>query len=209
MADVVLDQEAPPTPVGGTVNTLFPHSSTGQYSEQNNAGFVRTLHGLHNSNTADVVANAVDTYLTGSNLAIPSHKLQVNTKFTWVMAITKTAAGVATPIWRIRIGTAGSVADTARLTLTGPAQTGVIDTAYVTVEVTVRAIGASGVISGVLTLTHNLDATGFANIGSPTLVATSAAFDTTTAGLIIGISVDPGALGVWTHTIVDADAWNI
>jgi hypothetical protein len=209
MADIVLDQEAPPTATGGAVNTLFPHSSTAQYAEQNNAGYVRTLHGLHNSNTADVVANAADTYLTGSNLAIPSHKLQVGTKFTWVMAVTKTNAGVATPIWSIRVGTAGSVADTALLTLTGPAQTAVPDTAYITVEVTVRSIGASGVISGVLTLTHNLDATGFANIGSPTLVATSAGFNTTTAGLIIGISVNPGALGVWTHTIVDADAWNI
>lgn len=209
MADLLFDEQSAPSTPSSATNELFPHTSSKQWAEKNSNGVVRTLHGLHNSNTADVVANAADTYLTGSSIAIPSHLLQVGTKFTWVMAVTKTNAGTATPIWSIRVGTAGSVADTAQLTLTGPAQTAVPDTAYITVEVTVRSIGAAGVISGVLTLTHNLDATGFANIGSPTLAATSAGFNTTTAGLIIGLSVNPGASGVWTHTIVDADAWNI
>jgi hypothetical protein len=209
MADLLVDEQAPAaTPAGGT-NLLFPHSSNKQWASKDSTGFVRTLHGIKNTNTADVVANAVDTYLTGSNLAMPSHGMQATTIFRFVFAVTKTAAGVATPIWRVRIGTAGSTADAAILTFTGPAQTGVADTAYIVVDVNVRSIGAAGVISGVLTLSHNLDATGFANIGTPTLVVTSAGFNTAAANLIVGVSVDPGALGVWTHTLVIAEAFNL
>jgi hypothetical protein len=85
----------------------------------------------------------------------------------------------------------------------------VIDTAYVVVDVVVRSIGAAAVITGVFTLTHNLDATGFANIGTPTLQATSAGFDSTVANLIVGMSVNAGAAAVWTVTQVMAEAWNI
>jgi hypothetical protein len=74
-----------------------------------------------NSNNADQTANAADTYLTGGNLSIAG-RLQTITRMHWLVTATKTAAGIATPIWNVRFGTAGSTADTTRLTFTGLAR---------------------------------------------------------------------------------------
>lgn len=157
---------------------------------------------LVNANISDVVATGVDTYLTGSNLLIPTAGLKAKTVLRWRFYITKTAAGVVAPIWSVRVGLAGSVADVARLTFTGVAQTAAADTAEVIIEAILRNIGAAGVLAGGLTMHHNLAATGFANQGATVLQVTSAGFDTTPANLIIGVSVDPGAAGVWTHQCV-------
>ncbi len=163
---------------------------------------------VRNWNIADVVANAADTYLSG--LAIPAGLLlQIGTTVKWRIFMTKTAAGIAAPIWTIRVGTLGTIADAARLSFVGPAQTAVIDTGFVEVTAILRNIGAAGVLSGGLVLNHNLAATGFANIGSPVLQAVSAGFDTTLANLIIGLSVNPGAAGVWTHQVIKAEMLNI
>lgn len=209
MADFLYDEQgAPATPGAGKV-ALFPHSSNKQWASRDSTGKVLTMPGIKNTNTADVVASAADTYLTGSALAVPSHGLQAQTIFKWRMFMTKTAAGIAAPIWGVRVGILGTVVDTARLTFTGPAQTAVIDTGFVEITAILRSVGASGVLAGGLCLTHNLAATGFANIGSPTLQATSAGFDTTTANLIVGVSVNPGASGVWTHQLVKGEALNL
>lgn len=164
---------------------------------------------IRNWNTTDSVANAADTYLAGSALPIPQHLMQAGTLFQWQLDMTKTGAGVATPIWSIRIGTTGTVADTARLTFTGPAQTGVIDTGSVFIRALLRNTGASGVLVGLLSLTHNLAATGFSTSATPTIQSTSSTFDTTVPSLIVGISVNPGAAGVWTHQLVTGEALNI
>jgi hypothetical protein len=168
----------------------------------------RTNFGLKsNANIADVVANAADTYLTGSALLIPTDGLKAGTVARWRFFLTKTAAGVAAPVWSVRVGVAGTTGDTARLTFTGPAQTAAADTAEVIIEAVLRNIGAAGVLAGGLTLNHNLAATGFANQGAVVLQNTSAGFDTTPANLILGVSVDPGAAGVWTHQLVRAELW--
>lgn len=209
MAELLFDlQGAPATPAAGA-GFLFPHTSSKQWATKDENGRVLTLPGIRNQNTADVVANAADTYLTGSSLPVPSHLLQAGTTFYWRFVATKSGAGIAPPVWSVRIGTAGSVADTARLTFTGPAQTGVIDTAVIEIFAVLRNTGAAGVLAGGLMLTHNLAATGFANIANPTLQVTSAGFDTTVASLIAGVSVNPGASGVWTHQIVQGEAYNL
>lgn len=209
MAELLVDLQSPPaSPAAGQL-LLFPHTSTKQLATKDENGKVLTVPGIKNVNTASVVASAADTYLTGSALSVPSHGLQVGTVFKWRIAMTKTAAGTAAPVWSIRFGTNGTTADTARLTFTGPAQTAAVDTGWVEITVVVQSISATGTVTGLLTLTHNLATTGFANIGSPTLSATSAAFDTSAANLIVGVSVNPGASGVWTHTIVKAEALNL
>jgi hypothetical protein len=209
MADLLFaEQGAPTTPGAGDI-ALFPHSSSKQWASKDSTGKILTFPGIKNWNNADVVANAADTYLAGSALAVPSHGLQAGTLFKWRLYMTKTGAGVAAPVWVIRVGTLGTVGDTIRCTFTGPAQTGVIDTGFVEIAAILRNTGAAGILAGGLILNHNLAATGFANIGSPTLQNTSAGFDTTVANLIIGISVNPGAAGVWTHQIVKAEMLNI
>jgi len=152
--------------------------------------------------TADQTANAADTYITGSAIAIPAGRpLAIGTILTWKFTITKTGAGTATPIWSVRFGTNGTTADTARNTLTGPAQTGVIDTAFVEIQAIVRGpLSGSGIVAATIDLAHALSATGFANVAHHVGYVASSGFDVTVNPLIAGVSVNPGTAGVWTIT---------
>lgn len=153
-----------------------------------------------NSNTASVTASAADTYLTGSSLAIGS-RLQVGSSFHWTFRATKTAAGVATPIFNIRTGTAGTTADTARCVHTGVAQTAVVDTAWFELEANFQQVGTSAVLNSVLRMDHT--AADAAGMGTFRYVqVASSAFDATPAGTIIGVSCNPGTSGVWTFQFV-------
>lgn len=161
-----------------------------------------------NYSTSDQVANAADTYVTGSLIALPSGRaLVAGVVLIWKFAMTKTGAGTATPIWSLRFGS-GVIGDTARVTLTGVAQTAVIDTATVEIVCIVRSVGASGVVTASLDLHHALAATGFANVAHSVIAGTSAAFDTTTV-TGIGVSVNPGTAGVWTLTMATAEIQNL
>jgi hypothetical protein len=211
MADLLLDNQAVPSvpAVGKTI--VFVEQGSKRMTYKEDSGRTYTLGGsIRSYNTADVVANAADTYLTGSGLVVPTGlTLQVGTTFKWRIFMTKTAAGIATPTWIVRVGINGSTADTARLTFTGPAQTAVIDVGFVEITAILRNVGAAGILAGGCALAHNLAATGFANIGSPIMQVTSAGFDTTLAGLVVGVSVNPGAAGVWTHQVVKAEMLNL
>jgi len=210
MADIQMENQGlPAAPAAGKI-ILFGDTTSKRLSQIDDAGVVSTLVDITNQNTADVTANAVDTYLTGSGLLIPTAKMRVGTRFRWRLVMTKTAAGVAAPIWVIRVGTNGTTADTARCTLTsGSLQTAVIDTGWVDITAVIRSIGAAGVMAAGLSMSHNLAATGFASIANVTLQNTSAGFDTTVASLIVGISVNPGAAGVWAHQLVLSEALNL
>lgn len=212
MADILLDNQAiPTTPAAGKTNVSV-NSSTKQLITRDDAGRFSTLSGsIRNWNTADVVATGVDTYLTGSGIVIPTGQvMQVGTTFRWRFAITKTAAGTASPIWVVRVGTAGTTADTARLTFTQVAsQTAAVDTGMVEIIAILRNVGAAGVLAGGLEMAHVLAATGFSTLNHNIMQVTSAGFDTTIAGTIVGVSVNPGASGVWTHQVVSAEGLGI
>lgn len=151
-------------------------------------------------NTADVVASAADTYLTGSAENI-TNRLQAGCGFEYVFRVTKTAAGVATPTFIIRTGTTGTTADTARVTFTGAAQTAVVDTGWVNIEAHFRSVGAATVIDAYIRLDHtSADGAGLGTFRYTQV--TSASFDSTPLGTILGISCNPGASGVWTFQLV-------
>lgn len=165
-----------------------------------------------NYNTADVVANGTDTYLTGSAIAIPTARpLAVGTKFEWELFGTKTAAGLAAPVWNVRFGTAGALVDTARVTFTQvAAQTAVVDAGHWKIKAIVRGpIGVSGIVAGGIAMEHVLAATGFSTVAHNVQPVNSAGFDLTTEGLIVGLSVNPGAAGVWTFQLVSAEVTNL
>jgi hypothetical protein len=144
----------------------------------------------------NATANAADTYLnTGFGIAT---RIGVGSFWRWNIVATKTAAGVATPIFTVRTGTAGTTADTARLTFTLAAQTAATDTAWFTIEVGVQTYSASGVLAGGLKMMHQNAATGFGTSQIQVFSATSSTFDLTAANLKLGLSVNPGASGVWT-----------
>lgn len=158
----------------------------------------------HNSVIASQVTGAVDVYITGSDIAIPANRLQAKTKIKWELSITKGAAGTGTPTFNIRVGTAGALADTSRCLFTWPAaNTAVADEMKLTIMATFRAVGSgtTAVIEGMMLAEHELTTTGFGGtgLGSNVIVnTTGGGFDSTVAGLKIGLSVNPGTAGAWT-----------
>jgi hypothetical protein len=154
---------------------------------------------------------AADTYVAGSGLLIPNGRLKAQTIYRCTFDVSKTAAGVATPIINVRIGTAGSTADASRGTHTFPAQTAVVDQGVFEVWAAFRTVGAgtAAVLQSRCRLTHGLSITGFSTSVSPVTVATSAGFDSTPNGSIIGISVNGGASAAWTITLVEAELVNL
>jgi len=167
---------------------------------------------VHNASVSTPAAGfAADTYLVGSSCAIPSGLLQAKAKYRCRFNVVKTAAGVATPIINVRFGTAGSVADASRGTLTFSAQTAVVDEGVFEVECVFRTVG-SGTVAVVQTvgqLRHRLSITGLGVGTSEPEIATSAGFDSTVANSIIGLSVNGGALAAWTIAIVSAELVNL
>jgi hypothetical protein len=167
-----------------------------------------------NAAIAAQTVNAADTYLTDSDLLIPSFGAQARARFLWTVSASKTAAGTATPIYNIRIGAARTTGDTVRLALTGPAQTAIADIGTLYVMATIRNIGASGVLQASAWWVHRgtaasttVSGVGFANDTTGHVEGTSAGFDNSAlAGQYMGLSVNSGAAGVWTVTQVWAQA---
>jgi len=170
---------------------------------------------IPNSNVynASVVAQtgfATDTYLTGSSIRIPVGQLaKVKSLYVCTFDVVKTAAGTAAPTVILRVGTAGAVGDTARLTFTFPAQSAVVDTGRFRVAAAFRTIGSgtSAVLQGLAELQHNLAATGLATVnpaGFVPLQVTSGGFDSTVANLFLGLSVNGGASAAWTTQLVES-----
>jgi hypothetical protein len=156
-------------------------------------------------NAADiVVTGAVDTYLVGLTLG---GRLKTGSMLRFTLRMTKTANGSATPIWTVRAGTAGGVGDTARLTFTGGAQTGAVDTGWAQILISIGNYGASAVMNSTFVMQHTGTTTGFLNgAQGQTFAAVSAAHDLTGPTTVIGISVNPGAAAVWTHQLVTLEA---
>lgn len=157
------------------------------------------------------VSGASDQYLTASKITVPSTKLKVGSIVKWRIYIDKTGAGVATPIVKVWVGTNGSTGDTAVATFTFLAQTGVIDTGYIDMTLTCRGpLSSSGIFQIGVIFQHNLTTTGLANAAQPQIKqVTSGVFDVTTAGLFIGLSINPGASGVWNCQQIESETVNL
>jgi hypothetical protein len=153
------------------------------------------------------VAGAADVYITGSDLRFPSFGAQAKMRFEWKISFSKTAAGIAAPIYKIFLGSTRGTSDPLVLTLTGPAQTAVTDLGTLTVWGTIRASGASGIIQATAEWTHK-GQTGFANNVDGHVDGTSAAFNLgDVKGLYLGLSVNSGTAGNWTASQAWGQAW--
>lgn len=161
----------------------------------------------HNASTSAQGAGfATDTYLVGSNLALPSGSPYVATTFRLTFDVVKTAAGTATPIITVRIGTAGTTADAAINTLTFGAGTAAIDTGQFEVICCFRTVGSgtAAVLQARANLTSNLATTGLSN-AVKCVTSTSSGFNSTTASSIIGVSYNGGASASHTVQLVRAE----
>ena len=152
---------------------------------------------------------AVDNYLGGSAIAVPAGRLRAGSRYRLSFDVAKTAAGVAAPVLTLRFGTNGTTADTSICALTFPVQTALADDGYITLDVTFRAVGANASVQVAASLFHSLDAGGLS--ANPVAVrrVSSAAFNSTLANAVIGVSVNGGAAAAWTVFLVQAQLENL
>lgn len=163
----------------------------------------------YNVSTSTQTGFATDTYVAGSNIAIPTGKIQVGSMYRVKIELIKTAAGVAAPVISLRVGVLGTTADTQRALLTLAAQTAVVDSGIIDVIAVARIAGAASVLKMAGGLGHNLAATGLSVANYSTDNYTSAAFDITGTGLIIGLSINAGTAASWTTHLVAAELINL
>lgn len=210
MSDFLIDVESsPPAPAAGQI-IIYADSLSKLLTMKDENGFVRSIGQTNFSTAAQVVPAAVRTYIAGSQITVPSAKLQIGTCLRWRFNMTKTAAGVAASTFDIAVGLTGLVADTARVSFVKPAGTAAVDEAWVEISAIVRGpLSASGVMVGQFRLSHNLAATGHAVIPNVAVSTVSAPFDITPAGLIVGLCLTSGLADAITIQMVQAEAWNL
>ncbi len=153
---------------------------------------------------------ATDTLITGSAIAIPSGGLKAGTAYRLRCFMSKTAAGTATPIFQVRLGTTGTTSDTSRTTLTFGAGTAVIDNGFFDLMVTFRSVGSgtSAVIISSATIAHVLNTTGFTNGGTNAIAGAVSSGFNSTADTYISVSLNAGTSAAWTVGQVHAQLFN-
>ena len=153
---------------------------------------------------------ATDTLIAGSVIAIPSGALKAGTAYRLRCTLSKTNAGVATPIFQVRLGTTGTAADTSRTTLTFSAGTAAVDNGVFDLMVTFRSVGSgtSAVIASQALISHVLNTTGLTNNGTNAFQgAASSGFDST-ADTFISVSLNAGTSAAWSIAQVHAQLFN-
>lgn len=213
MSDILLDvQSASATPAAGQC-VLFPETTGKRYTFKDDAGRTYTLGEgcIRNQAVAAVTGYAADTYLVGSSITIPaSLTLQAGSIYRCKISLSKTAAGTAAPTLILRIGTAGTTSDAAIFTLTTAAQTAATDTGFIEVLFTIRTVGAAATSTSTVVALHTAAAAAGLGYASPQITETAGtAFNSTTASLIIGISLNFGASASVTTTQVETELLNI
>lgn len=162
-----------------------------------NFEIVKEVGAVRSVTLADQSVPVALTAITGSSLDLAN--LKAGTVLRWRLKMTKTGAGIAAQTFDVRFGTAGTTADTVRLSgFTTGTQSANADVADVEVRAIIRAATSTGTVSAIFSLAHNLAATGFAPTANVIFQVTSAAFDLTVAGLKATLCTTPGASAVVT-----------
>lgn len=190
--------------------SVFVDSLTKTLRLKDDTGYVQGQRLDNFSIAAQVVPAASRTYLTGSRIIIPSTKLQIGTILRWRFNLTKTAAGIAASTFDICFGTAGTTADTARVSFAKPAGTAAIDEAWCEIHAVVRGpLSAAGIVAGTFQMVHNGNTVGHAIIPVVVVTTISAGFDITAANLSAGICLTSGAADAVTLQLMTAEAINL
>lgn len=197
---------APATPASGRIAAYFDNTGTPVLRYKDDTGLDRSVGAVRNYSTSQQsISAATLTFIAGSALAIPKIKLQAGAQIRWRFNMAKTAAGSAASTIAVTFGTAGTTADTARVSFTKPAGTAAADEGLVEILLTIRSIGATGVAIGTLQMTHNLNSTGHCTTANVVVTTVSAGFDMTVADLIAGLVITTGASDVITVEHVQAE----
>lgn len=208
MARVIATEEsAPATPSAGT-SVIWPDSAHSGWWNKDDTGRQWPISGNLSAGIAAQAGFAADTVVTGSRILTPSGGLQAGMVYHVRLSLSKSAAGIAAPVWTVRLGTLGTTSDASQWTVTGVAQTAVAETGYYELLCTVRSIGAAGVLQGSLACqrTGGTAATGLASV--PIQEASGAGADKAWAsGQGILLSINGGGSAAWTITQCVARLW--
>ena len=161
--------------------------------------------------TAQIASHSADTYYLGMPVTYNGvTRLKAGCFFRWSFGVVK-GAGTAAPVFSIRHGAAGTVADTSRCAMTLAAQTAVADSGFIIVDAVYRAIGAAAIIVGRVSLVHQLATTGLnvTTTGMQLVQTVGASYDSGIALGILGLSVNPGASAAWVVESCVLDAVNL
>jgi hypothetical protein len=174
---------------------------------------VLSASGLSNASTSTQTGFSSDTYLSGSTVTISSGAdWKQRGKYHCVFDMAKTAAGSATPIIIVRMGTAGTTSDSAICTLTFSVGSNATDSGLFEVNATFRSVGSgtSAVLQTVAECRHVGNTIGGPKTGLVTAGAievqtsTSSGFNSTTPTKI-GVSFNGGTSFSGTCTLVQSD----
>ena len=212
MSKVILSEQSatPSTPSSGKVAIYVDNTSTPRLNILDDTGAIVSQATIINSAVSSVSAGyAADTYLAGSSIVIPAGQWRAKQQYRCKFDMTKTAAGVATPIITLRMGTLGTTGDAAIQTITFGAGTAFADTGVFDILITFRTIGSgtSAVTQAVAKVDHHLGLTGLTStgaVGTGIILGTSAGFNSTTQ-TTIGLSFNGGASFSGTCTLVQAE----
>jgi hypothetical protein len=194
VADILIDnQSVPSTPASGK-SVIWVDSTAKRLMQTDDGGTHRggTLH--KNQATAQQTGFAADTYLTGSNITIPSFGMQVGQLYQWIIGIQKTAAGTTAWAVTVRIGTNATTADTSKLVLTQTvAQAATAAGCILQVYVQVRSVSATGVIVGAASPSG-----GSLAFGSGIQAASSTFDNSALGGNFVGLSLNGNTSAAYT-----------
>lgn len=167
------------------------------------------------STSAQSATFATDTYLGGSLVTVTPARLQAGSFYRLKFDASKTAAGTATAVVTLRMGTTGTTSDAAICALSfSSAQTAAIDSGLIEVMANFRSVGSgtTAVVAATLFLMKSAtSATGFLSAGVANMApvkVTSSGFDSSTVTKI-GASLNAGTSAAWTVTTVQADMLNL
>jgi len=162
--------------------------------------------------TTQTPTGGTDTYLAGSDVTIPTGRLQAKSMYRLKFDIHKTSvAGTASVVVNVRLGTAGTTSDTSRAVVTFGPQTAVADEGAIDLNIVFRTVGSgtSAVIQVLGMLDHRQTTTGLTNVNTSIQKVTSSGFDSTVANLKIGCSVNIGTSTVADIRLVQAELFNL
>lgn len=203
---------APSTPASGKIS-LYSETNSKHLYEIDDSGAITSVTPIANGPTSAVnqnITTTTRTYLSGSQIIIPASKCRIGTTFLWNMSYAKNANGTATSLFDVAFGTAGTTADTARISFTKPIGTAAADEAWVQIMAQIQGpLSASCIAEGLFSLNHNLATTGHITT-SQTLIlrAVATAFDITTV-TSVGLCLTAGASDNVTFRMMSAQAWNL
>jgi hypothetical protein len=150
------------------------------------------------------------TYITNSNLLVPSEGLAAGVWLRWTLIYNKTAAGTATRSIVLRCGTAGSISDAALATYTSGTPTGAADVGRHQFTLILRTTGASATTNIAERFSHHLSTTGLTNTNEVICTqGAGATFNSATANLIFGLSITVGTGETLNIQQCLAEAYNL